>query len=386
MICPVNVGLSKEEKRRILMNVEATIVVSEDDEPWDWTLLRKRDIQVVIDAEELNQVVDPYDAAIDRWERWSKCGDKPWMILSTSGTSTGTPKGVVRSQNSSVHGFKVHTETLGFCDKWTALMSWPLHSISSAFFAFNYLDAGMRIVMQKGLAPETFRATFAQHDVHFLTLPCPVAMQIDIPDKATVLLSGTMTDISALRKRWPEKVRLFEAYGSTEAGIVLLSDAKMNMTPAFPDSVKLVPLENGQLEILTRSLTMFSSYWKNPSLTTASFVDGYFMTADIGEQCGRYIRVCGRKDDMLILPSGQKIFPAEIENVLGSCCVVLGLPCNNDAQKLICVYDEDDETELRLRASQLGSNRRPVLYQRVSSLPRTAAGKVVRSKVRLQIR
>eukprot|EP00397_Hematodinium_sp_SG-2012_P031855 GEMP01033858.1.p1 GENE.GEMP01033858.1~~GEMP01033858.1.p1 ORF type:complete len:524 (+),score=91.90 GEMP01033858.1:165-1736(+) len=384
VICPINVGLSVNEQKRVLTNVNATLLITDDVEPqaWDIIIVQRSDLTAAFCAEANNREVDPYDLAIERWDHWSKSGARPWMILSTSGTSTGTPKGVVRSQDSSVGGFEVHNRVLGFTKDTVALMSWPLHSISSAYFAFNYLDAGMKIVMQKGIAPEAFAATLAEHTVHFMTLPTHTALQLELPRTVTKLfVSGTLTSVDPLRKKFPW-VRLFDGYGSTEAGLICISDNKqMNLYPAFPDCVRLARLPNGEHEILAKTPMMFTEYWRNSAKTTESFVDGYFLTADLGEWYGKYLRVLGRKDDLLTLPSGQKIFPAELENVLGP-CVVLGVPSNADAQKLVCVFDQGAEPDFRSRSYDLGPMRRPHEYVKVDVLPRTATGKVIRIRVR----
>jgi acyl-CoA synthetase (AMP-forming)/AMP-acid ligase II len=68
----------------------------------------------------------------------------------------------------------------------------------------------------------------------------------------------------------------------------------------------------GLLEIKARSAML--GYLNAPSPFTA---DGWFITGDAVETDGDYIRILGRKSE-LINVGGEKVYPAEVESVLQS--------------------------------------------------------------------
>jgi len=386
VICPVNKSLSQEGKDEIIRNVEATVIITDGEEVWDRDVIRMWELKAMCREADSGRCLDPYEGAVERWSVWNECGDKPWMILSTSGTSTGKPKGCVRSQNSSTGGYEVHCSRLGFSQNTLALISWPFHSISSAYFLHNYMYARATVVIQKGFRPEDFVTTFSKHQITFATSSIQIAMSVDeFPSSLrTILISGTEIDKQALWRKFP-KVNFYDAYGSTEGGLICLSDRRLDLYPIVPDGALLKKLPSGETELWAQSPMMFSSYYNNPKLTNTSFEDGYFKTGDLARLEGKKIRICGRKDDMMITPTGHCIYPAEIEQVLGP-CVVFGHPSNTNARILICAFEEGTEEELRERSTRfLGAARRPRVFSRVDAFPRTANGKIQRSLVRSQV-
>lgn len=71
-------------------------------------------------------------------------------------------------------------------------------------------------------------------------------------------------------------------------------------------------------EILIKGDNVFSGYYKNDKATASAFTrDGWFHTGDVGvfdKEGFLYIR--GRKKSMILGPSGQNIYPEEIESVI----------------------------------------------------------------------
>ena len=73
-------------------------------------------------------------------------------------------------------------------------------------------------------------------------------------------------------------------------------------------------------EILVRGANVFLGYYKNEEATSAAFTeDGWFRTGDMGvldEEGSLFIK--GRSKCMILGPSGQNIYPEEVETVLNS--------------------------------------------------------------------
>lgn len=70
-------------------------------------------------------------------------------------------------------------------------------------------------------------------------------------------------------------------------------------------------------EIMVRSEMMFSGYYKAPEQTAEMFRDGWLLTGDIGEKdAGGFLKITGRKKELIVTSTGKNISPALIENML----------------------------------------------------------------------
>jgi long-chain acyl-CoA synthetase len=83
-------------------------------------------------------------------------------------------------------------------------------------------------------------------------------------------------------------------------------------------------------EILVRGPNIFQGYYKNPEATGDTLVDGWLHTGDVGEiDPDGYVKITGRKKDIIITAGGKNITPANLEaeikqHPLVSQCVVIG--------------------------------------------------------------
>ena len=78
--------------------------------------------------------------------------------------------------------------------------------------------------------------------------------------------------------------------------------------------------ETGEGEIVAKGDNVMLGYYKDPSRTRSVFTeDGWFRTNDLAVQDEKgcfYIK--GRKNNMILGPSGENIYPEEIENVINN--------------------------------------------------------------------
>jgi long-chain acyl-CoA synthetase len=138
----------------------------------------------------------------------------------------------------------------------------------------------------------------------------------------------------------PEILRFFDAAGvlvlegwgmtetSTAATISRPDDFKVGtIGKPFPGcEVKIA--DDG--EILVKGPNVFQGYHKNPEATAETIVDGWLHTGDIGEVDSEgFIKITGRKKDIIITAGGKNITPANLEaeikqQPLVSQCVVVG--------------------------------------------------------------
>ena len=78
--------------------------------------------------------------------------------------------------------------------------------------------------------------------------------------------------------------------------------------------------ETGEGEIVAKGPNVMLGYYKDPSRTESVFTeDGWFRTSDIAvqDEKGRFF-IKGRNNNMILGPSGENIYPEEIENVINN--------------------------------------------------------------------
>lgn len=92
--------------------------------------------------------------------------------------------------------------------------------------------------------------------------------------------------------------------------------------PVYNVKLKLhnVNPETGEGEIVAKGPNMMLGYYKDPKRTKSVFTeDGWFRTSDIAvqDEKGRFF-IKGRNNNMILGPSGENIYPEEIENVINN--------------------------------------------------------------------
>ncbi len=118
-------------------------------------------------------------------------------------------------------------------------------------------------------------------------------------------------------------VPVLEGWGMTETTAVgtvgTLDEFKFGTVgKALPGVELRIAEEDG--EILMRGPNVFREYWKNPEATADTLLDGWLHTGDLGEIDDEgYLKITGRKKDIIITAGGKNLTPANIENDLKQC-------------------------------------------------------------------
>ncbi len=115
-------------------------------------------------------------------------------------------------------------------------------------------------------------------------------------------------------------VPVLEGWGMTETaavGTVCTLEAFKFGTVGRPMPGVEVKISGADQEILVRGPNVFGEYWRNPEATAEALVDGWLQTGDVGELDDEgFLRITGRKKDIIITAGGKNLTPANIENDL----------------------------------------------------------------------
>lgn len=192
-------------------------------------------------------------------------------------------------------------------------------------------------------------------------------------------------------------------YGASETNIPTIGNVPEDLQtdscgkPYPPVSVKFS--DTG--EILIKSPYMMKGYFRDPEATAAAFTeDGYFMTGDLGEQDAHgNIRVTGRSKENIVLASGKKVTPDDVEEKYSDLrgvkeFVICGVPQENTDYDEIHAFvvpegitqaDKDAiKAAIREKGAKLIQNMRVSTTHFVSEIPRTSLQKPKRYLLKQQ--
>jgi acyl-CoA synthetase (AMP-forming)/AMP-acid ligase II len=340
-----------------------------------------------------------------------------FALMYTSGT-TGRPKGAMRSHEGNALIALVTALEFGLTRDDTGLLVMPLCHANSLYFSVTFTMLGATIIVddRKSFDAEAVLRTLAREHVTFTSLvPTHYIMMLDLPAAARQGLDLHRVDkllISSAPARKETKLailqlfpngRLFELYGSTEAGwvTILRPDEQLDHLGsvgrewAGSGPIRLLDLDGSEVpdgavgELYSRTAYAFDGYWKNPDKTQEAFNGAWCSVGDMARRDEQgFIHLVDRKSNMII-SGGENIYPSEVESVLAAHpavqdVAVVGLP---DAK-----WGEAVQAVVVLRPGQtlaaseledwcrerMAGFKRPRGYRFVSEsqLPRTATGKI----------
>lgn len=349
----------------------------------------------------------------------------PWVLLYTSGT-TGKPKGVVRSHESYIAFYLISAVDFGFRETDVALNVMPLCHVNSTFFSFTFLYLGASLYIQParrfdpaeifGIIQRekiTFISLIPTHYNLMLAVPAEKRGQYDVSSIHKLLCSSAPArkEMKMAVMGMFKGVELYEAYGSTEAGIVtvLKPHEQLNKLCSIgrescgtslirllgPDGAPVPAGTAG--ELYSKGPMLFDKYHKLPEKTARSFRDGWFSAGDMArEDEDGYFYIVDRKDNMIIT-GGENVYPSEIEALLAGHpavfdAAVIGVPDKiwGESIKAVVILREGaaaSEAEIiNFCAGKTASFKKPktVSFIKAAEMPRTPTGKILHRELRLK--
>ena len=253
------------------------------------------------------------------------------IMVYTSGT-TGRPKGACLSHRYIINSVESLRQTIPIFDTDVSFSYLPFCHVAERISGlYNRLYAGAPVYFVDDLARLGEYMLEVKPTV-FASLPRffeKIHAQIMASDNRDVrdYFGGRVRLLTSGGAPLPLEVNEFfaaaglpilQAYGLTENVCVAFNrvDRYKFGTVGLPMPGFEVKLASDG-EILVRSEMIFSGYYKAPEDTAAAFSDGWLLTGDLGEfDEDGFLKIVGRKKELIVTSTGKKIAPSMIENML----------------------------------------------------------------------
>jgi long-chain acyl-CoA synthetase len=257
-------------------------------------------------------------------------------IMYTSGT-TGNPKGVMLTHGNLLSNVRALLSRSGQQPS-DVVLSWLPYTHIYARTVDHYSSLASGVLLCLAESAETLVQDLADvQPTHMASVPRfyeKVLTLVADPDPRVT--AQRLRDLFGPRVDWLSSggaplpypvarayadagVPLLQGYGLTETSPVISFNSK--------DAYKLEtvgrPLPGIEVkiaaegEVLTRGPHVMKGYWNNPQATAEAIRDGWFHTGDLGElDADGFLKITGRKKELLVLSNGKKVAPAFIEGLL----------------------------------------------------------------------
>ena len=344
-----------------------------------------------------------------------------WTIMYTSGT-TGRPKGVMRTHESTVAQYYLHDVNQGVRPTDKVMLVMPMCHINSIFYSFAYtlVSAPVFVYNMISFDPEdllrtideykiTFTSLVPTHYIMILALPDDVKNDIDVSSIRQLLVSSAPArkDLKVAIMDYFKNAELWEAYGSTEGGLVTLLRPEDQFKKLGSigkeifgtDRIRVLDEDRNEVpdgevgELFYRTPMLFKQYLKEPEKTKEAFEGEWSSAGDMvkRDEDGYYTLV-DRKANMIIT-GGENVYPSEVEEVVGSHeavqdVAVIGIPDDKwgEAIKAVVVlsagYEPGDDLAkeiLDFCRGKIAGYKRPKTmdFLKDDEMPRTPTGKIL---------
>ena len=336
-------------------------------------------------------------------------------------------KGAIRSHRGSAMLSLVTEVELGSSRHDSAILVMPMLSCQFFIFlsfAYFYCGGACTVYSRKSFDPEHLIAHVRQRrrDVHVhwpnaihhdARSPVEVRSRYNVDAVTKLMISSAPArrDTKLAIMDCFRKSKLFELYGSTEAGWVTMlhPDEQFSKLGSVGREcvgsrpVRLLDADGNEVpegepgELYSSNCHTFDGYWKLPDKTKEAFRGDYCTVGDLARRDeDGYIFLVDRKSNMII-SGGENIYPSEVESLVAAHpkvkdVAVIGIADETWGERVHAVIIPRDgvtatpDEILDWCKDRIAGYKRPrsVSFIRDEDMPRTTTGKILHRVLRAQ--
>jgi len=348
----------------------------------------------------------------------SVSADDVALLMYTSGT-TGRPKGAMLTH--AAHAVNVYhtTQRLPIHAETVALGVAPMFHIggTSVTVLQTLFQGGTVVTLPEFDAVKVLEATEKERITALFCVPSMWQMIVEELEKkdfdlssVEFLMTGAApTPLKILAYFKDRGLDIYEGFGMTEmAPLVTILDKwdceRKNGSvgyPAFFVDVRTVDDNGNDVganaigEVICRGPNMLKGYWNKPEATAEALRGGWYHSGDLGYLDDEgFLYIVDRKKDMII-SGGENVYPAELEQAMYQLSAiaevaVIGVPHEKwqEVPAAIIVVkagaslSEDDL--IAFCNERLARFKVPKVVHFVAELPKSGAGKILKTELRKQ--
>ncbi len=418
---PANIAYCEDELLYVLTDSRAGGIIHTTDGAGVVDRVRDRvtGLVAVLNYDDPGQEVSR-DAAVVRVE---PCRfDDLCQIQYTSGT-TGCPKGAMLTHGNWMAALETEREVLSLTPDDRYLGIYPMGHAGVSWGLSVLRAGGTYVTMERFSLPEYLEWCRKYRITVLSGMPPVIHSLCSAPegtehhlDSVRVIISGGGQLLPTIWEAFDQRygIPVANAYGLSETVVVgtgtvtlpgvpfLRGNYHSVGVPVGYSEVKIVDpadpaicLPAGQDgEVALRGPSVAQGYWGMPGPTAESFLaDGWFLTGDIGHlDAGGILYITERKKDMIIM-SGWKIYPTEVENVILTHAgvrdaAVFGHPDERRGEIPVAAVVPEEGVDLSERElisfcrERMAGYKVPRAVIMVDALPRAQGWKLLRRKLR----
>lgn len=274
--------------------------------------------------------------------------NQPCAILFTSGT-TGKNKGSVLSNGAVMRGAKNGCYGYEEVFEQRYLLVLPLTHVFGLIrnlLTALYTGSSLFICMDNR---DMFRNIGEFKPTILVLVPALAEMALNLSKKLKrnmlgealkyIICGAAFVPPYLIREYRQLGITLFPGYGLTESANLVSGNPECLQKPdsvgyIYPDmEVRIV-----EGELWLKGANMQEGYFNDPEANAAAYEDGWFKTGDLVrmDEDG-YLYITGRTKELIVLPSGENVSPAELEAVFSTVDAIAD-----------CLVFEDDKGRLLL--------------------------------------
>jgi O-succinylbenzoic acid--CoA ligase len=274
-------------------------------------------------------------------------------------------------------------------DRWLCCL--PLSHVAGLSIILRSVIYGTTAVLLDGFDTEQVASTLVSGGISVLSLVPTQLIRLldadaDLSAPRAILIGGGPVPADALREALGRGATVVQTYGMTETCSQVTTLAPEDADRKIGSAGR--PLLTSHIRIEASEILV-----QGPTVAPGCYeADGWLHTGDLGhiDEEG-FLYVTGRRGEVIVT-GGENVMPAEVEAVLVAHpavadAAVVGRP-HPEWQEAVCalvvLHDGADATDEDLRShcsASLASYKVPKRVDFVSSLPRTASGKLLRSEL-----